>query len=75
MKFSKRHVTQGDHIVSFTVMRLEFLDLVKLLFGRELYGFGVILQYGVAYEAFNLDASRSSDLEIAGSAPEPRDRA
>ena len=61
---SFRMVRPGGHIS--VIIELSFFDMLKLLFGRELYLVGqdhflgekVILRQTLAYEAFNMSAPK-----------------
>jgi hypothetical protein len=77
MKLSWRTIKTDEDILLFrvVVVSLGFFDMVKLVLGRELAITGTRIHYEHAYEAFNLSATRAPDVEVAGSAPEPRDRA
>lgn len=62
-----------------TIVELGFWDLLRMLLGREIEALAhseyVVVRSRAAYEAFNLSAPRAPDVEAAGSAPKPRDRA
>jgi hypothetical protein len=68
----KYHFTRGAF--GDTVVELSYLDVFKMLFGREVSVSGVstVIRVQRAYEAFNLKAG--ADRKAARPAPEPVDR-
>lgn len=68
---SFRAVAGRDHLVPFKVAELSFRDLWRILLGREVKCFGIIIRSETAYAAFNLQAGTA--VEAAGPASHAND--